>query len=230
VPLKIVYVRYYEKNAQDWDYGIFFGRFLDREELQNGYFPAKFSIHDVTADGVTLCTVLKNDPQRFGFKGTQAMRAGDVTNSVRYMQEATKKDPYDVELWQNLTRIYMATGNLPAAKEAIGYARAITTLDAEVAYLAGDVALGMGDASAAQQIFGDLLESSPKQGEGYLGMAKIQVAQGSLDLAIQNVQTGLEYSPYLQREGFMILSMVFQKKGDVAQAQKFMEMAKGGGR
>lgn len=228
VPLRIEYVRYYEKNAKDWDYGIFYGRFLDREELQNGYFPSKLAIHNVEADGVPLTTVIKNDPDRLGLKGTMAIRANDITNAIRFTTEATKKDPYDVELWQNLTRLYMATGNFPAAKKAIDNARKITTLDAEVAYLAGEVSLAMGDAGAAQQIYGDLLESSPTTGEGYIGMAKIQAAQGNLDLAIQNIQTGLQYSPYLQRDGLMLMSMIMQKKGNMAEAQRFMQMAQGG--
>lgn len=229
VPLKIIYVRYYQKNEHDWDYGIFYGRFLDREELQNGYFPSKLSIHDVTADGVALCTVIKNDPDRLGLKGKTAMNANDVPTAIRYLSEATKKDEYDMELWKNLTLLYMATGNLPAAKDAITHARNISTLDLETAELAGDVAIRTGDINTAQAIYGELLETAPNSGEGYLGMARIQAAQGNFDMAIQNLQTALNKSPYLQRQAFMLMAMIMEKKGNMAEAQRFMQMAQGGG-
>lgn len=227
VPLKIVYVRYYEKNRTDWDYGIFFGRFLDREELQNGYFPSKLAIHNVEADGVTLSTVIKNDPERLGLKGYEAMITNDLANAVNYLTAATKKDAYDVELWQNLTSIHLATNNLAEAKKAIDEARKITTMDVETADLAGDLALRMGDIASSEQIYGAMLENSPSQGEGYLGLAKIQATKGDYDLAVQNVQTAMDLSPYLQGRGYTLMGLIFQRKGDMVQAQKFFQMAKG---
>lgn len=227
VPLRIEYVRYYEKNRKNWDYGIFFGRFLDREELQNGYFPSKLAIHNIEADGVTLTTIIKNDGERLGMKGYQAMTSGDLANAINYTTAATKKDAYDTELWQNLASIHIAMNNYPEAKKAIDEARKISSLDVGTADMAGDLALRMGDINTSQMIYGELLENSPKQGEGYLGMAKIQATKGDYGLAVQNIQTAIDYSPYLEKQGLTLMGMIYQRKGDMAQAQKFFQMAQG---
>ncbi len=157
------------------------------------------------------------------------MNVNDIPGAIRYHTDATKIDPYDMELWKNLALLYLAAKDLPAAKDAIGHARAISALDLETAEISGDVALRMGDVNSAQAIYGELLENSPEQGEGYLGMAKIQTAQGNYDMAIQNIQTALEKSGYLQRQGFMLMAMIMEKKGNMAEAQRFMQMAQGGG-
>ncbi len=225
VPLKIEYVRYYQKNATDWDYGIFFGRFLDREELQNGYFPAKMAIHDITADGVALTTIIKNDPERLGLKGLTAIEARDTANAVKYLNAATVKDPYDTELWNNLALIYMQKGDLSAAKEAVGKSRSVSSLDIQTANIAGEIALKANDVNSAMQIYGELMENYPTQGDGYLGLAKVQAIQGNLDLAMQNVNTAIEYSPQLAQQGYMLMAFIFQQKGDMAQAQKFYQAA-----
>lgn len=225
VPLRIEYVRYYQKNATDWDYGIFFGRFLDREELQNGYFPAKMAIHDITADGVALTTIIKNDPERLGLKGLNAIEARDTANAVKYLNAATVKDPYDTELWNNLALIYMQKGDLSAAKEAVGKSRSVSSLDIQTANIAGEIALKANDVNSAMQIYGELMENYPTQGDGYLGLAKVQAIQGNLDLAMQNVNTAIEYSPQLAQQGYMLMAFIFQQKGDMAQAQKFYQAA-----
>ena len=225
VPLRIEYVRYYQKNSSDWDYGIFFGRFLDREELQNGYFPSKMAIHDITADGVALTTIIKNDPERLGLKGLNAMDARDTANAVKYLSAATAKDPYDMELWNNLAIMYMQKGNLSAAKEAVGKSRSISSLDVQTANIAGEIAVKANDVNSAMQIYGELMENYPTKGDGYLGLAKVQAIQGNLDLAMQNVNTAIEYSPQLAEQGYMLMAFIFQQKGDMAQAQKFYRAA-----
>jgi tetratricopeptide (TPR) repeat protein len=232
VPLKVVYVRYYQKNEHDWDYGIFYGRFLDREELQNGYFPSEAAIHNVTADGAPLTTVIKNDPERLGYKGAQAMKAGDTANAVRYLSAAAKKYPYDTELWINLALVHMNMNNLPAAKDAIEKARSISTLDLQTALIAGEIGIKAGDANYAMQVFGGLIENYPDMSNGYLGLAKVQAMQGSFDLAIENANRANELAASIGdgqsvRQGYMVLAFIYQNKGDMATAQKYYQAAQG---
>lgn len=227
VPLKIKYVRYYQKNADDWDYGIFYGRFLDREELQKGFFPAKNAIHNVTADGVTLTTILKNDPERLGYKGYDAMLMKDSLNAVYYLNAAIKKDPYDIELWGHLANTYYTMNKMKEAKEAIDKAREISTIDIITADLAGQIALKSGDINSALQLYSEITENYPQQGEGYLGLARAQAAQGNFSLALDNISTALDYSPYLQQQAYRLAGMIYQATGDMEKAQKFLNMAEG---
>lgn len=64
LPFIAMYSRFYQKNQKNWDYAVYYSRFLDREQLQHGYFPSSMAIHVIAADGVPLATILKNDPEQ----------------------------------------------------------------------------------------------------------------------------------------------------------------------
>ncbi len=228
VPIKVIYSRYYQKNQQDWDYGVYFGRFLDKEQLENGYFPSKMSIHNIEADGVPLCAVLANDPQRNGFKGYQAMTTGDLGNAVLYLEAASKKYPEDMEVWTNLALVYSNMKNAVAAKNAIDNARKISTLDLQTEMTAGEIFLRSNDANTASQVYGGLIENYPDMGEGYLGLAKAQAMQGNFELAIANVNTSNDMAVasqngQLMKQGYMTLAYIYQAKGDMATAQRYYQ-------
>jgi len=179
VVFKITYSRYYQKNQQDWDYGIYYGRFLDKGQLQNGYFPSTMAIHVISADGVPLCTILKNDPERNGFKGYSAMKQNDAQKAVEYFTKAATKYPEDMEVWDYLGEIYLATNNLQLAANAADKAMAISPLDLQSAMLAGEIALKQHDYKKALQIFGELSDEYPTMEEPQKGMQMARAGMGN---------------------------------------------------
>jgi tetratricopeptide (TPR) repeat protein len=229
-------VRYYQKNEHDWDYGVFYGRFLDKEQIQNGYFPDEVSgqaIHLVTADGVPLTAVLKNDAERIGYKGVTALKSGDTSNALRYLNAATQKYPKDMELWTDLALANINTGNAQGAKEAISKARGISSLDLQTEMTAGEIALTMNDMQWAQQIYSNMIENYPAMGNGFLGLAKVQAVQGNFDLALENVNHSNEMAQAtndgrLMQQGYMTMAFIYQRKGDMATAQKYYQAAQQG--
>jgi len=228
VPIKYVYNRFYEKNEQDWDYGLYFGRFLDKEQLENEYFPSGMAIHIIEADGVPLCAVLKNDPERLGYKASLAIKANDSVNAIRYLTAATNKYPEDMDLWLNLSLQHLNGGNTQASMEALSKARSISKLDLQTEVTAGQIALTVGDINLALQIYGSMLENYPTFINAYLGLAKAQALQGSFDLAVENVNVAMEKAMDKQdgnlvRQGYMTMAFIYHHKGDAATAQKYYE-------
>lgn len=229
LPVKFVYVRYYQRGESDWDYGIFMSRFLDKEQLQNGYFPGDSPLHIVEADGMPLTTVLENDPERNAFKANEAMKAGNDTLAVTYLNAAAKKYPHDAEVWRNLAIASFQSGNKQAAVEAVGKAYALSSLDMNNANTAGMVYLQAGDFNKAIQTFGKLTQDYPDAGEGWMGLAQAQAAVKNFPLAIDNANRAIATDPRLTPQGYMILAYIYQQKGDMAQAQKYAAAAQQAG-
>jgi tetratricopeptide (TPR) repeat protein len=230
IPFKVFYTRFYQKNQKDWDYAVYYGRFLDKDELLNGYFPSSMAIHVIKADGVPLCAILKNDPERNGFKGYTAMQQNDVPHAIEYFNKAAAKYPEDMEIWNNLALLYRSTNNLPAAQNAINKAMAISSLDIQTANIAGEIAMQQNDFNGAAKIYGNLIEDNPDMAEAYLGLGKAQAGLGNFSMAIENVNTGISLEPNLTPQGYMVLAYIYNRKGDQATAQKYYNAAKSGGR
>ena len=178
VPVKLVYSRFYQKNQQDWDYGIYYGRFLDKGQLQNNYFPSSMAIHVIAIDGVALSTIVQNDPERNGFKGYSAMKQNDAAKAVAYFTKVVNKYPEDMEVWDYLGQIFLATNNLQLAANAAGKAMAVSPLDLQSAMLAGEIALKQHDYKKALQIFGELSDEYPTMEEPLKGMQMARAGMG----------------------------------------------------
>ena len=231
VPFKFVYVRYYQKGETNWDYGIFMSRFLDKELLQNGYFPGDQPAHVITADGVPLTTVLENDPERNAFKAQEALKTGNNPLAVQYLTAAVKKYPKDVESWRNLAIASFQTGNKQQGEDAIGKAYAISSLDLNTANIAGTIYLQAGNFNKALQVFGKMAEDYPDAADAWLGLGQAQAALKNYPLAIDNINKALALDGRYAQQGYMALAYIYQQQGDMATAQKYAAAAQqaGGG-
>ncbi|MES2702311.1 MAG: tetratricopeptide repeat protein [Bacteroidota bacterium] len=167
VAFHALYSRFYQKNQNDWDYAIYYGRFLDKEQLLNGYFPSSMAIHVIKVDGVPICAVLKNDPERNGFKGYTAMKQNDYPHAAEYFGKAAAKYPEDMEVWQSLTDANIRLNNVDGAQAAIDKAMAISSLDVQTAMMAGQIALYRKDFRKAVNIFSKITEENPDLDQAY---------------------------------------------------------------
>lgn len=225
VPFKFVYVRYYQRAETDWDYGIFMSRFLDREQLQSGYFPGDAPIYVVKADGVPLTTVLQNDPERNAFKGNEALNQGRNEEAISYLQKAVRQYPLDVESWRNLSIAEFQSGKVQESLEAIGKAYGISSLDMNIAHTAGMLHLQAGDANGALKIYGKMTEDYPQAAEGWLGLGQAQAANKNFNLAIENINKSMVLNAQIAPQAYMALAYIYQQMGDMATAQKYASEA-----
>jgi len=230
IAFKTDYSRFYQKDQKNWDYAIYYSRFLDREELQNGYFPSSMAIHVIRVDGVPICAVLKNDPERNGFKGYTAMRQNDAPTAIEDFNKVVAAHPEDMEAWNYLALLYRSTNNMAAADNAINKAMAISSLDVQTVFTAGEIAMQENNFNKAIKIYADVIEEYPDMGEAYLGLGKAQAGAGNYQMAIENVNTGINMDGELTGQGYMVLAYIYNRKGDQATAQKYYNAAKGGGK
>lgn len=100
--LKSVYVRYRERYNTDYDYGIFYTRFIDKELLQNGYFPPHNTIFTVDADNTPLTAVIEKDSAHaYSLLAYQAMEHKSYQAAVTYYSKVAQLAPNDETLYYN---------------------------------------------------------------------------------------------------------------------------------
>ncbi len=213
VPFHTNYCRFYEKNQKDWDYAVFYGRFLDREQLTNGYFPSSMAIHVIKVDGVPVCAVLKNDPERNGFKAFTAKKANDFPTAIEYYRKAGQKYPEDMEVWTDMAESYARMNQLDSAMQAVNKALAVSSLDLQTVFMAGQMAMQKNDYKKAEQLFTNITSENPDIGQAYLQLAVAQASQGNFNGAIETVNTAIEVDPSVERQAQDLLQKIRSAKG-----------------
>ena len=90
--LFVGYVNFKNRNnMNDWEYGIFYTRFLDKEMLETpGYFPPANTIHVEELDGVPLICVVKRKPKlekQYNAIADTLMKQGKIDEAIVYAKK-----------------------------------------------------------------------------------------------------------------------------------------------
>jgi len=180
LPVKVAEVNLFSQHKTDWDYAIFITRYLDHDALKNGYFNSPKSIHTITADGVPICMVLKNDTARYGYKAHLAKQAGRLNEAAAYLGKALAQYPGDVELWTDLTLLYMETNELDKAEYAINNALKISSVNHNSVHLSWEIAFRKQDLPKALQILTFATNYYKGTDAPWLRLAEAQALTGDL--------------------------------------------------
>lgn len=103
--IDLTYCRYYDRNPKNWDYAIFYSRFVNRSQLRNHTWPPKGTIHTVKAGGVPLCAIVKRENYD-DFLGYEALKQGDQLKAIKYFQSYLAYDPTNETVSLELASIY----------------------------------------------------------------------------------------------------------------------------
>lgn len=115
------YMRYYGRNDQDWDYGIFYSEFVDPAQLQGGFWPPDGTVYTVEAGGVPIMAVVKR-LTKADMQAQQLAAAGKFAEAVPKYLEAIKVYPRNEALYAGLGVAYLNTGQMDGAKQAFAAA------------------------------------------------------------------------------------------------------------
>lgn len=159
--ISVVYVRLYERYTKDWDYCIFFSRFVDRSQLVSGNWPLPETIHTVDVEGVPVASVLKRKTHE-DFKGYELLKKNDLAGAKAAFFQALAANPANDEVWTTLMQVYQAEQQ-PDSVLFCGY-QALKTYPAslEVIEAMGNVYLKRQQNDSAFHLYDKLEVSHPE--------------------------------------------------------------------
>lgn len=112
------YIRYRERNEQDWDYAVFLPQFVDPNLMRKHLFPPKGTIHEIKVENSVIACVVKRE-NKSDFYGIEAVKKGDFQNAVSLLEEAVRYDSYNEIAWAYLGVAYAQTGRMQEAVSAL---------------------------------------------------------------------------------------------------------------
>ncbi|TXH56692.1 MAG: phospholipid carrier-dependent glycosyltransferase [Bacteroidia bacterium] len=115
---KSEYIRFRERNEQNWDYAVFLPQFVDPKMMKRHFFPPKGTIHEVKVDNSVIACVVKRE-NKSDFYGIEAVKKNDFVNGIKFLEDAVKFDGYNEIAWTYLGIAYANTGRMQEASTAL---------------------------------------------------------------------------------------------------------------
>ena len=112
--VKVKYIKYSNRGAEDWDYYIMPSSFVPQHQLKNDLWPPVNTIHTIDVDGKPICAIYERE-NRHDLKGSRLLMSakslGSIDSAIVQFKLALKADPnYDFAQMQ-LTNCYRVLFN-----------------------------------------------------------------------------------------------------------------------
>lgn len=95
-PVMYKWTREYEWADDDWTYAIWTSRTLSKNQILDGYWPPKGTIHEIKVDGVTVAAVVQS-ANNFGHRGKQYLKANKADSALLFYEKAVAYNPIEEE-------------------------------------------------------------------------------------------------------------------------------------
>ena len=164
--VECVYIRYYQRYEKKWDYALIYTRFLDKELLQNNYFPPANTIATIKADNTPLCAIVKADPEYLAYQANEMMKASNYDSAIFYFEKHLQKEPNDESSYDNYAIALANTGRMNDAINAINKKLKFTPSDVQSLDLLSKLYKATGDKVHEQQAESTIQDIQSKEQEG----------------------------------------------------------------
>lgn len=222
--VKTTYVRYAQRNDQEWDYAIFTTRYVRGPQLRDGVWPPPSqSLHTVTANGVPLAAVLE-DKEKHGYRAQQAAKSGDwATAEVSYQKEK-ELHPGSEMAWLGLANVYLNTQRPQLALEAVREALKIVPENLGGLFYEGLALLNTGNAGAAESTFRQAIAVDEEYATAYYYLSLIEQERGDLAGALNSIETCVRLNPRF-RQAYEQAARIYEQMGNAQQAAAYRNAA-----
>jgi tetratricopeptide (TPR) repeat protein len=191
--LQFQWMREYEEQKPYWDYAILTTRTYSSNELLNGAFPPKGTVHVIEAGGAPICAIVKRE-NTFMPDGYEAIKRKSFDTAIYYFTQATKYSPMDEEAWRLLGFSY--AGILSPDTAIAMYQKAIDiypenyTAYSEMGMV---YANGKKDLESAIKCFDKAIAYKINYTDPYYYAAGIYLNKGDFYAAIKYLEKGIKY-------------------------------------
>ncbi|MEI3155254.1 MAG: tetratricopeptide repeat protein [Odoribacter sp.] len=221
--IKVIYSRYYEKYAKDWDYAMFGNVYISQFQLNNGLFPPEGTLYSPTVDGFPMSFVLKRQTKE-ELKGFEAEKKGDPQAALAAFETYIAGHKSNEEVWSRMGKLYYMTGQYQKAKIALENALQLHPSLNEALYMVTLVNLELKDYKAAFSSVGRMLAENSISVDAFYLRATIYYQLKQYQNAIADLNRILSYRPNYDR-ALVLAGNIFRDNGDYQQALKMYQAA-----
>lgn len=222
--VKVAYVRFNTRYNEPWDYGLFPSRFIRGPHLQEGTWPNSRAIHTITASGVPILAIEK-DEEKYAYRGQQATNQQDWQQAVEAFSQEVKAHPDNELGWVGLANAYLNQRDFDQALEATQQALKVAPGTETALLYEGLAYLYKGDATKAL----DALQRAVKLNEeyyiAYYYMGLIYEQGQDPRSAYDNALKAIEQNPGF-RPAYEMAARALRQLGDEQNARAYEEAAK----
>lgn len=175
--VSVIYVRYYSRGTKDWDYGIFYSRFIDQSQLKNKSWPNTHTIYTAEADDVPLSIVVERK-NKSDFYAMQAMENKNYPLADSLYTSAVQYDAKNEEALTGLGTAQLQSNNPAAAVQTLTKALQVYPADFGALSLLGLAYAQTGKTEQAIQLLNQSLEANPNNPQPYYYLGLIYQQKG----------------------------------------------------
>jgi tetratricopeptide (TPR) repeat protein len=223
--LDIFWVREYEEYRPRWDYLILTSRTFGHNELRNGGFPPKGTVHVIKADDIPLCVVIKRE-NNYMPDGYDQLERRSYDSAIVNFRKACEYDPMNEESFRMLGTAYMLSGNPDSAKIALRRAIEIFPQNYSAYNVMGQVFYGLQQPDSAIYYFKQTVHYKRNVTEAYYYAAMCEMSRNNHGAAIPYLEEALKHSGQIF-EIYYNLGVAYYNTGSYKKAEDALSAALG---
>ena len=221
--VRVIYSRYYEKYAKDWDYAIFGNVYISQFQLKNQLFPPKGALFSPFVDGYPMSYVLKRETKQ-ELEGFNLEKAGKLEEALKVFEAYVADHKDNEEVWSRMGKLYYMTGQPQKAKMALEKALNLHPSLNEALYIQTLVNLELRDYKGAFASVERMLAENSSSADAWYLRASIYYNMKQYQNAINDLNRLLSFRPDFDR-AHVLAGDIFRDNGDYQQAFQMYERA-----
>lgn len=226
--VKITYVRFHERDMQDWDYALLHIALIPLDEIQAEQWLPPSTVYTAEVKGKPLSALIKRSSKNdmLGFK---ALQNGNREEAVKYFLKYLEEDSTNLNILNMTARVLLEMGKIDSASVYAARAYELDNSGVETKRVYAMTLAYKGQNEKAHELFKQIVADRPDFVMGYYYMAITEQNMGRYKEALNNFNRVAgayqQQDPSLSAECYKRMGDIFKAQGDMNQANKMYQMA-----
>lgn len=220
--LRPIQVKFETREQKDWDYGFFYSRFINREYLKSGVWPADEVVYVEKVDGVPVGVITKRK-SKAGISAWQSFRQGNQDGAIAGYQQLLAVDPKNASAMMGIIQASLNKRDFPTARKYLDQVLKLSNTYVSAVGLNGLYYLNVGEVGNAERELKRAVDLNYKYTNGHFYLATIYQQQGRLDDAIKHIEMGKDYAGRF-KQFYKLASDVYNQKGNKRMAAQYLNI------
>lgn len=221
--IQVLYTRFYEKYAKDWDYAILGNVYVNRFQLQHGLFPPEGSLFAPTVDGYPVSCVVERQTKA-ELEGFQLEKKKQYRDALAVFENYTAAHKNNEEVWGKMAKLYYTIGDMQKGKEAVEQALSLHPTLNEALYVSVLIYLNLRDYPGAFEAVNKILSENSSSVDAYYLRSTVYMAIKNYPEAIKDLNKILSIRPKYDR-ALVLAGDIFKETGNYSQAINMYQKA-----